>query len=90
MLAIDNSLQIAICQGVDWLLRAVEDGRHRQPAPVGFYFAKLWYYEKLYPLVFTVSALSEAARLHEALERPSVEECKTARTTMHEGGSVKR
>ena len=89
MLAIDNSLQIAIRQGVDWLVRAVEDGRHRQPAPVGFYFAKLWYYEKLYPLAFTVSALGEAAaRLCGAVERLSVEDCKTARTTMHEGESV--
>jgi squalene-hopene/tetraprenyl-beta-curcumene cyclase len=61
MLAADNSLQRAIRQGVDWLVLAVEDGRHRQPAPVGFYFAKLWYYEKLYPLVFTVAALREAA-----------------------------
>jgi squalene-hopene/tetraprenyl-beta-curcumene cyclase len=61
-LAVDNSLQNAIDQGVRWLVRAVEDGRHRQVAPVGFYFAKLWYYEKLYPLVFTVAALGEAAR----------------------------
>jgi squalene-hopene/tetraprenyl-beta-curcumene cyclase len=59
-LAADNSLQTAIRQGVDWLVRSVEDGLHRQPAPVGFYFAKLWYYEMLYPLIFTVSALSHA------------------------------
>jgi squalene-hopene/tetraprenyl-beta-curcumene cyclase len=62
LLAADNSLQNAIRQGVDWLVRAVEDGRHRQPAPVGFYFAKLWYYEKLYPLAFTVAALGDAIR----------------------------
>jgi squalene-hopene/tetraprenyl-beta-curcumene cyclase len=59
MLAADNSLQTAIRQGVDWLMRSVEDGLHCQPAPVGFYFAKLWYYEMLYPLIFTVSALSQ-------------------------------
>ena len=29
-----------------------------EPAPIGFYFAKLWYSEKLYPLIFTVSALT--------------------------------
>jgi squalene-hopene/tetraprenyl-beta-curcumene cyclase len=61
-LAVDNSLQNAIDQGVRWLVSAVDDGRHRQAAPVGFYFAKLWYYERLYPLVFTVAALGEAAR----------------------------
>jgi squalene-hopene/tetraprenyl-beta-curcumene cyclase len=60
-LAADNSVQNAIGQGVDWLIGAVEHGRHRQPAPIGFYFAKLWYYERLYPLIFTVSALGEAA-----------------------------
>jgi squalene-hopene/tetraprenyl-beta-curcumene cyclase len=72
-LAVDNSLQNAIRHGVDWLVRAVEDSRHRQPAPVGFYFAKLWYYEKLYPLVFTVAALGDATRrLSGAVEQQSV------------------
>lgn len=33
----------------------------REPAPIGFYFAKLWYYERLYPLIFTVGALGKAA-----------------------------
>ena len=28
-----------------------------EPAPIGLYFAKLWYFEKLYPLIFTVAAL---------------------------------
>jgi squalene-hopene/tetraprenyl-beta-curcumene cyclase len=40
----------------------VETNEHRQPAPIGFYFAKLWYYEKLYPLIFTVAALGRAYR----------------------------
>jgi squalene-hopene/tetraprenyl-beta-curcumene cyclase len=44
-------------QGLDWLIRSVETRRHIVPAPIGFYFAKLWYYERLYPLEFTVSAL---------------------------------
>jgi squalene-hopene/tetraprenyl-beta-curcumene cyclase len=91
MLAIDNSLQTAIRQGVDWLIGAVEDGRHRQPAPVGFYFAKLWYYEKLYPLAFTVAALGEAVvSMRGAVERLCDEDCKPARTSMHEGGLVRR
>jgi squalene-hopene/tetraprenyl-beta-curcumene cyclase len=49
-------------QGLDWLVRAVEDGRHKQAAPIGFYFARLWYHERLYPLIFTVSALGQAVR----------------------------
>jgi squalene-hopene/tetraprenyl-beta-curcumene cyclase len=27
------------------------------PAPIGLYFARLWYYEKLYPIIFATSAL---------------------------------
>jgi squalene-hopene/tetraprenyl-beta-curcumene cyclase len=49
-------------KGVAWLVEAVESGRFREPTPIGFYFAKLWYYEKLYPLVYTVAALGRAVR----------------------------
>jgi squalene-hopene/tetraprenyl-beta-curcumene cyclase len=47
-------------RGIAWLIRAVESGRFREPTPIGFYFAKLWYFEKLYPLIFTVAALGRA------------------------------
>ncbi len=53
---------LAIITGVEFLLRSVGDGRHRVPWPIGFYFAKLWYHEQLYPLVFTVAALGKALR----------------------------
>jgi squalene-hopene/tetraprenyl-beta-curcumene cyclase len=48
-------------RGAEWLVRATDAGRVFPPAPIGFYFAKLWYYEKLYPLIFTVSALRRVA-----------------------------
>ena len=48
--------------GIAWLVEAVESGRFREASPIGFYFAKLWYFEKLYPLIFTVAALGRAAR----------------------------
>ena len=51
-----------LLRGLAWLIDRVEAGQHRQPAPIGFYFAKLWYYEKLYPLTFTVAALGRACR----------------------------
>jgi squalene-hopene/tetraprenyl-beta-curcumene cyclase len=57
-----EALQSVFEQGVNWLIRVVEEGRHGECSPIGFYFAKLWYHERLYPLVFTVSALGEAAR----------------------------
>ncbi|MDB5311484.1 MAG: shc 2 [Gemmataceae bacterium] len=49
-------------RGLVWLMEAVESGRFRDPSPIGFYFAKLWYFEKLYPLIFTVAALGRTAR----------------------------
>ena len=52
----------AVARGLAWLIARVERGEHRQPAPIGFYFAKLWYYERLYPLTFTVAALGRACR----------------------------
>jgi squalene-hopene/tetraprenyl-beta-curcumene cyclase len=51
----------AVEAGVRWLVERVESGAWREPAPIGFYFAKLWYYERLYPLIFTVGALGKAA-----------------------------
>ncbi len=67
-LAIDTLLQVkqneidAISRGIAWLIKAVETKRIFEPEPIGFYFAKLWYYERLYPIIFTVSALGRARR----------------------------
>jgi squalene-hopene/tetraprenyl-beta-curcumene cyclase len=55
-----------IRRGVNYLLARIEDGSWTNPAPIGFYFAKLWYYETLYPIVFTIAALNRAARLRAA------------------------
>jgi squalene-hopene/tetraprenyl-beta-curcumene cyclase len=49
-------------RGLLWLIEAVESGRFREPSPIGFYFAKLWYFEKLYPLIFTVAALGRGRK----------------------------
>ena len=52
-----------LARGLAWLCAAVDNGSLFDPAPIGFYFAKLWYYERLYPLIFTVSALGRALKL---------------------------
>jgi squalene-hopene/tetraprenyl-beta-curcumene cyclase len=44
--------------GAGWLMARVEDGTWMEPSPIGFYFAKLWYFERLYPQIFTVGALN--------------------------------
>jgi squalene-hopene/tetraprenyl-beta-curcumene cyclase len=50
----------ALARGLNWLMDAVEAGRLHEPTPIGFYFAKLWYFEKMYPVVWTVMALGRA------------------------------
>ena len=46
--------------GLQWLVARIESGDYRLASPIGFYFAKLWYHERLYPLVFTAAALRQA------------------------------
>jgi squalene-hopene/tetraprenyl-beta-curcumene cyclase len=53
--------------GLAWLLQKTEGGTRFPPAPIGFYFAKLWYYEKLYPVIFTLAALQRCVRLSDRL-----------------------
>src|SRR5207248_865520 len=53
----------AVERGVAWLIEHTSRGITFPPSPIGFYFAKLWYFEKLYPLVWTVSALGRTAKV---------------------------
>ena len=64
----DPRRQPVLEAGLQWLVRAVEESRHRQPAAIGLHLARLWYCEKVYPLAFTVSALGQAVKL---LSRPA-------------------
>ena len=52
----------AVNNGLAWLVQQVESGGLDHPTPIGFYFAKLWYFEKLYPIIFTVAALGRARK----------------------------
>ncbi|MCA9132091.1 MAG: hypothetical protein KDA45_03020, partial [Planctomycetales bacterium] len=49
-----------IMQALDWLAQAVHSGNLRCSWPIGFYFAKLWYHERLYPAIFSLSAFGAA------------------------------
>lgn len=53
----------AVDAGAAWLVARSAEGTAFEPAPIGLYFARLWYAEELYPLVFTVAALERAASL---------------------------
>ena len=64
-----EAMSKAIIKGVDFLLDSVDQKRHRLPWPIGFYFAKLWYHERLYPLIFTTGALGKYLQL--AADKPT-------------------
>jgi squalene-hopene/tetraprenyl-beta-curcumene cyclase len=56
----------AAWRGAAWLSAHTADGRTFAPSPIGFYFAKLWYYERLYPIIFTCEACERLASLPQA------------------------
>ena len=51
----------SLANGLFWLLNQIDNGKLMEPSPIGFYFARLWYFEKLYPLIFAAAALRRAA-----------------------------
>ena len=55
-----DAAEPAVNKGLEWLVQRVEAGGLYDPTPIGFYFAKLWYFEKLYPMIFAVAALGRA------------------------------
>ena len=59
--AFDDSSAV---RGLAWLVDRVEAGTYVESSPIGFYFAKLWYFERLYPLIFTTAALRRAVGVY--------------------------
>ncbi|MFO1062433.1 MAG: prenyltransferase/squalene oxidase repeat-containing protein [Pirellulales bacterium] len=51
-----------IMRGLRWLAAAVEQGCLKTSWPIGFYFAKLWYHERLYPPITATAALGSAVQ----------------------------
>jgi squalene-hopene/tetraprenyl-beta-curcumene cyclase len=52
-----DALRHAVTRGAAWLMARTEEGTSFDPSPIGLYFARLWYFERLYPIIFTVAAL---------------------------------
>ena len=63
-------------RGLEWILVQVESGKFREPAPIGLYFAKLWYFERLYPIIFTSSALARFLDLFSCPAAHDVDPCR--------------
>ena len=51
-----EQIQCATSKAVAWLIEKTNTSTIA-PAPIGLYFARLWYYEELYPVIFALSAL---------------------------------
>ena len=47
----------AVLRGSEYLVERICSGPFDKPSPIGLYFTKLWYSERLYPLIWTVDAL---------------------------------
>lgn len=56
----NESLQQTLRRGTDWLLVTTREGTHFPSSPIGLYFARLWYHEQLYPILWTLGALKAA------------------------------
>jgi len=56
-----SDVKTAVRRGLRWLAAQLDAGTLGEPSPIGFYFAKLWYFEKLYPLIFAAEAFRLAA-----------------------------
>ena len=51
-------LDEAVIGGMRWLVDVTHGGRRAPATPIGLYFARLWYSERLYPRIFTLGALA--------------------------------
>jgi squalene-hopene/tetraprenyl-beta-curcumene cyclase len=68
-LALDPKLlTTSINHGTAWLIKNTQQGTQWKPSPIGLYFARLWYYEKLYPLIFTTRALERVNTILDQLD----------------------
>jgi squalene-hopene/tetraprenyl-beta-curcumene cyclase len=56
----DDAPAAALAAGVNWLIDHTANPAGLPAAPIGLYFARLWYAEKLYPLIFAAAALDRA------------------------------
>lgn len=55
-------LRVSIERAVAWLADTTDEGRTTEASPIGLYFARLWYYEELYPIIFALGGLLDTRR----------------------------
>lgn len=65
-----HKITAALELGLNYLLQQIEANTWKVPSPIGLYLAKLWYYENLYPIIFTAFALTAVERLVSSQSAP--------------------
>lgn len=55
-----NATRTRVQSAAEWLVTATQNGTAFPPSPIGLYFARLWYHEQIYPVVWTLAALRAA------------------------------
>ncbi|MBE7493760.1 MAG: squalene--hopene cyclase [Verrucomicrobiaceae bacterium] len=63
-LALSRSADTPVRRASQWLLATTKNGTHFPTSPIGLYFARLWYHEQLYPVIWTLQALRAAITAH--------------------------
>ena len=53
-----SDLETSLTRGIDWLVQKTHLGTEFPESPIGLYFARLWYSERLYPRIATAAALN--------------------------------
>lgn len=61
--ALRERLAGGIERGCAWLIEGTRGGVEFPAAPIGLYFARLWYHERLYPVVWALQALGTCRRV---------------------------
>ena len=60
--ALSAEVTLSLQRGASWLSKETGGFESFKSAPIGLYFAKLWYAEELYPLILTADAMGSVAR----------------------------
>lgn len=71
-------IRVANLHALRWLAQTTDNGRVSHPIPIGLYFAKLWYWEELYPLLGLASLSPVPPRGGHARRRAAPQDDNTA------------
>jgi len=68
-------VRAALHRSLNWLIARTDEGRQFPTSPIGLYFARLWYSEALYPVIFTGGALQRATQVMASPDVASIAVC---------------